>query len=282
MRRARSSARNHPRRGSALAILAVFLVVIIGVMALALDGGLMMAERRHAQAVADASAYAAAGLLYNYYSTDKGLDPTGSSQKLALSIATANGYANDGVTSTVTVNIPPKSGLFSSKSGYAEVIVSDNIPRCFSALWGSRTMTVGARTVARGKVKSPNIGFLLLDPSMKDSLSSTGGAGVTVKNGSVIIDSNNSEAVRFTSSGQVIASNINITGSGYSVKSGTFQGSSRLAWPRPPTRWRPSPSQAWPAWSSRVVVSFRSPGVPRRSGLASIPAGSACREGPSP
>ena len=224
MRLTRPLNTNHPRRGTALAILGVSLVLIFSVMALSLDGGLMMAEHRHARTVADASAYAAAGLLYQNYSIGQGLDTNGTSKSIALAIAAGNGYANDGVTSTVTVNIPPLSGNFSGKSGYAEVIVSYNLPKCFSAIWGSGTLTVGARSVARGAIPDPNIGFLLLDPTMPDSLSMTGNAGVNVTNGSVIIDSNNSEAVRSTGNAQVIASKINITGSGYSVPSGAFQG----------------------------------------------------------
>jgi hypothetical protein len=57
------------------------------------------------------------------------------------------------VTSTVTVNIPPQSGTFEGKSGYAEVIVSYSLTKYFSALWGAGTMTAGARSVARGYKK---------------------------------------------------------------------------------------------------------------------------------
>ena len=252
MRLTRPLNTNHPRRGTALAILAVSLVLIFSVMALSLDGGLMMAEQRHARAVADASAYAAAGLLYKNYSTGQGLDTNGTSKSIALAIASGNGYANDGTTSTVTVNIPPLSGNFSGKSGYAEVIVSYNLPKCFSAIWGSGTLTVGARSVCRGKNTNPNIGFLLLDPTMKDSLSSTGGAGVTVKNGSAIIDSNNSEAVKFTGTGQVVASKINITGSGYSVQSGTFQGTVKTSVAATPD---PLASLAEPSMTGMTVQS---------------------------
>ena len=51
--------------------------------------------------------------------------------------ASANGYANDGTTSTVTVNIPPKSGPSTGKAGYAEVIVECYQNRFFSSIWGT-------------------------------------------------------------------------------------------------------------------------------------------------
>ena len=55
MMKAQRSHLVHSRRGNALAVTAICSVPIIGVMAVVLDGGLLMAERRHAQAVADAS-----------------------------------------------------------------------------------------------------------------------------------------------------------------------------------------------------------------------------------
>src|SRR5205807_8721013 len=62
----------------------------------------------------------------------------------------ANGFPN-GSTATVTVHIPPTSGPFQNKVGYAEVIITYNQPRHFSALWGSQTLPVQARAVAIGR-----------------------------------------------------------------------------------------------------------------------------------
>ena len=42
--------------------------------------------------------------------------------------------------STVTVNIPPKSGLFVGKNAYTEVIVQYNHTRGFSSLFGTDTV----------------------------------------------------------------------------------------------------------------------------------------------
>ena len=211
------------RRGSALALLAVSLVLIIGVMAVTIDGGLLMAERRHAQSVADATAYAASGSLYQNYAADKGLDRTGAVKKKALAIAAGNGYANDGTTSTVTVNIPPLSGPFTGTSGYAEVLVSYSQPKLFSALWGAGTMSVTARTTARGIAIAPDIGLLLLDPSMSASLDARGNGAVNIPNGSVVVNSSDSAAVRFRGNGTVTALETDITG-GISDSKGGLQG----------------------------------------------------------
>jgi Flp pilus assembly protein TadG len=199
------------RRGNALAVTAVGLIPIIGVLAVVLDGGLLMVERRHAQAVADAGAYAAAGYLYKNYTTDKGLDPSGSAKKLALEIASLNGYTNDGVTSTVTVNIPPQSGTFSGKSGYAEVIVSASLTRYFSALWGAGTMTAGARSVGRGYVKSGPASIIVLDPTGQQALDLSGSANV-VTDGNVYVDSNHLKAFVGSATATLTAPVVDITG----------------------------------------------------------------------
>jgi Flp pilus assembly protein TadG len=212
------------RRGSALAVLAVSLVLIIGVMAVTIDGGLLMAERRHAQSVADATAYAAAGSLYNNYATDKGLDRTGAVKNTALAIAAGNGYANDGTTSTVTVNIPPLSGPFTGTSGYAEVLVSYSQPKLFSALWGAGTMSVTARTTARGIAIASDIGLLLLDPSMNQSLSVRGNGAVNFPNGRIVVNSSNSTAVDFRGNNAIVtALETDITG-GISDSKGGLRG----------------------------------------------------------
>src|SRR3954447_9749306 len=58
--RHRVASRHHPRPGAIAAQVALSLTVVLGVAAVALDGGLMLAERTHAQATADAAALAAA------------------------------------------------------------------------------------------------------------------------------------------------------------------------------------------------------------------------------
>src|SRR5207245_6789505 len=121
-----------------------------GVLASTLDGGLLLNESRHAQVVADAAAIAAAADLFENSAINGGTDPSGTALASALATAKANGYANDGVTSIVTVNIPPQSGDYVGKNFFAEVIVQYNMTRGFSAIWGKGTLPVTARAVASG------------------------------------------------------------------------------------------------------------------------------------
>src|SRR5438874_6980605 len=95
---------SHSRRnrdGNVLVLVVVCLFVLVGILAVALDGGLLMTERRHAQATADAAALAGAAELYKNYWRYSGADPGGPASQSALAYAAANGYTNDGVTSVV-------------------------------------------------------------------------------------------------------------------------------------------------------------------------------------
>ncbi len=221
-------------------------------MALLLDGGLLLTEHRHARSVGDTAAMAAAYSLYTNYSTNQGLDPNEKAKTAALNNAAANGYANDGSISTVTVNIPPLSGSFASKAGYAEVIVQYNQPTLFSAVWGQSKMSVSARSVARGITSPSSPAILLLDPSMKASLNITGNGGITATGGSIVVDSSNSQAGVITSSGNATAPNLNFTGSDSTTGSGTYIGTVKAG--VPPTA-DPLASLAIPDPSTMTVQS---------------------------
>jgi len=93
-------------RGQAIYLIAIGIVAMMGFTALSIDGGRLYAERRQAQNAADAAAFAAAfGIIEE---TD---NSTGASMAAAsaagMDSANGNGYDNDGVTNTVTINYPP-------------------------------------------------------------------------------------------------------------------------------------------------------------------------------
>lgn len=208
------------RRGIIAVLVAVALIAIFGVVAIALDGGLLLDNRRSVQSAADAAAFAAADDLYANYGTNQGLDPKGTAQASALSTAAANGFNNDGVTSTVTVNIPPTSGLAVGQPGYAEVIIQFNQKRAFSSIFGSGDLPVRARAVARGMRKASGTGILLLNPNANGSLTLSGSAGMKV-DGGVIVDSSSSTAAVSSGSAGLTSYTMNITGS-YSSSSTSY------------------------------------------------------------
>jgi Flp pilus assembly protein TadG len=143
-----SMRRQHEKRpGAVLVFVAIVFVALIGVIAVTVDFGNLLADKRHVQAAADAAALAAAIDLFHNYSANAGTDPKGTAAANAKEIAKGNGYTSD--SGSVTVNIPPKSGNFVGKSGYAEVIITFNQKRFFSSALGTGSLEVKGRAVAR-------------------------------------------------------------------------------------------------------------------------------------
>jgi len=217
-----------PRRGTVAVLAALCMIGVLGFAALSLDAAVLHQDRRAAQSAADSAALAAAGNLFANWRTNKGQDPAGTAANEALAAAAANGFTNDGVNSTVTVNIPPLSGDHVGQAGYVEVIVQQFQQRAFSAVWGSDRVTVTARSVARGMWVPHNNGILVLDPTSSGSLSSNGGSNVTT-NAKVIVDSSSASATVVTGGGVLAAPEFDITGipgtstSGGGTINGTIQ-----------------------------------------------------------
>src|SRR5688500_6910000 len=106
----RSAQKDHRRDGMIIAFVAVCLIVVMSFVALSLDAGMMMAERRQAQAVADAAALAAAADLFENFWTNYGEDPDGTAYQSALTTAAHHGYTPGGAKTDVEIYIPPQSG----------------------------------------------------------------------------------------------------------------------------------------------------------------------------
>ncbi len=170
------------RSGSVAAVVAVSLPVILGVAALALDSGILFIHRRQAQTMAEAVSTAAAYQLY--------LNSSNTSGATSAATALASQY---GV--SATVNIPPTSGLFANKSGYAQVSLSTSSPRLFSAIWGAGSLSVDASAVTgSGTTPYSTAAILVLSPS-GTAMTLSGTTSVTANNGSIIIDSTSNTAV---------------------------------------------------------------------------------------
>ena len=200
------------RRGGIIVIFALILVVLFGILAIVIDCGNLMAENRRSQAVADASSMAAAcELTYNYGFTS-GLDPQGTARSSALATAASLGYANDGINSTVVVNIPPTSGDYSGIAGYVEVIATRSQNRAFGLIFGSAPTAVTSRSVARGQWQPVAYGLLALEPTLPASLAVAANSSVLVTNASVIVDSSSLLSTAVALNGSLTTTNFNMTG----------------------------------------------------------------------
>ena len=217
----RTPSRTPARRGAVVVAVAIGLVAILGVVALSLDGGLLMDKRRQAFCAADAAALAAASDMYMNWWANKGTDPSGSAAAAARAAAEANGYKHGANGCTIEVHIPPRTGPFAGQAGHTEVIIAHAQPRYFSRLFGSERIDYGARAVSRGRRSSIMNAIICLDPTGKGALNAGGNGGVLVTGAPVQVNSSNAEAMIANGNGTMSANPFLVTGSpGWSTPGG--------------------------------------------------------------
>ena len=209
------------RKGNVAVIVAVSLTALFGIIALTVDGGMLMDKRRQAQCAGDSAALAGASDLYYNWWVGKGRDTTGTAAVAARAEAAANGYTHGVDGCTVTVNIPPTSGIFAGMVGHVEVIISGAQPRYFSRLQGSADIAYQARAVARGRTSSINNAIIVLDPGQKGALNAGGNGSISVTGSPIQVNSNNSEAMIANGGGAMTADKFLVAGSpGWSTPGG--------------------------------------------------------------
>jgi hypothetical protein len=192
------------RRGGIVLLLAASLTGLIGVVAIGLEGGLLMDQRRRVQAVTDAAAMAAAVDLYENYPAHDGLDPSSTAKDCALNAAAKMGYAHDGQRTKITVNIPPEFGPHKGIYGYVEVMVQHDQPRFFSRLFGASDMVIKSRSVAKGRWASAKTGILVLDLHETEALKANGGGTVEVIGADIIVNSDDDAATAGDGTGTIL------------------------------------------------------------------------------
>lgn len=205
-------------RGMVAAQVALIMTVLIGMAAIVLDGGLLLAERRHAQAAADAAALAAAADLFAKFRTDGGLDASGSAALAAQQYVTNNYEAafRENLEAPAIVNVG--TGLSAQSlpvhrnPGFVEVIVQYNQPRLFSQMFGSDSIPIRARAVAQGT-------WL---PTMKAIVAlGSGGTALQAGNGEIVVNGPGGVA---SNSGAATGPNGSITAGGTIDVSGSASG----------------------------------------------------------
>lgn len=229
------SGRRGARKGAIAVITALCLSAFLAVIALGIDGGFWMAERRKAQTAADSAALAAAAVLYERFNADQGLDPLGKAQAAALEYAEKYGYANDDETTRVFVEIPPGNNededqnpeydyeqQFVGKAGYVKVRIQTHQLRFFSRnvlFVARRAVAVGAKA---GTVCSP-AAVILLDPAANGSYTAAGSARLNADAG-IKVNSNHARAIYANNAGSLTAPDIEVVGGTYTTSGGKING----------------------------------------------------------
>lgn len=213
------------RRGTVAVMVALSITLLLGMVAVSLDGGMLQDNKRRVQTAADSAALAAANKIFSRFPSILATntpDPNGDAAAAAQQNASDNGFAHDGSTTTVVANVPPTSGPFTGLLGYAEVIITYRQPRYFSGIWGSTPTPIVARAVSKGYWGGTGNGVICLDPDDKDALDASGTGAVTITGGAaMVVNSNNTEAARQTGGGSLTASRFDITGGTTGVFNGT-------------------------------------------------------------
>ena len=185
---------NQPKmteKGQALIVIVLALVGLLGIAGLVIDGGNAFLDRRKAQNAADSAALATALARIRGGQNSK---------TVGLEAAATNGYSNDGVTNTVTVNIPPVSGPYKDNIEYVQIIIVSHVKTTFLAVVGQSEIVNEVQAVARSK--RPELRLLLngtaiasLAPgsncSNKKAFWLHGSAVLDVTGGDVFVNSNN-------------------------------------------------------------------------------------------
>jgi hypothetical protein len=128
-------------RGQAIILVVFSIIGLIGMTALAIDGGNALIDRRRTETAASAAALTAALTRIN----------GGDWRSAALATAKANGYNNDGISSIIEMNTPPLSGPYEGDSEYIEVIITSHLSTYFGAVIGVPRVTNVARAVTQTK-----------------------------------------------------------------------------------------------------------------------------------
>jgi hypothetical protein len=199
--------------GQSLVLGAVFLSLIMGFLALALDVGSLFRAREQMQIAADA-AVAAAALDFKY------AEPN-SAQGDATAAATQNGML---ATGHATLFTTPHDGYHES-TGYTEVVVSEPYPTFFMHVFGFNTVDVTARAVA-GSSLSGGCAWTLARSGTDISLSGNG--SITMSGCDIYDDSAASNALLVTGNGSITAKAIGVVGGYQTSGNGTIS-------PNPPT-----------------------------------------------
>jgi Flp pilus assembly protein TadG len=172
--------RRTKRRGAVLVLFALFLVVLIGMVGLVVDGAILTANHRQAQNAADAAALAAA------LDRMRGRTMQDATTTATTFVQTYNGLSN---APAPVVSSPPSTGAYAGRSDYVEVVVTVPVQTYLVHIVGvNQNRQVRARAVAGYEAHSTGEGVIVLNPDARPGLD-VGGGGTIRVNGRIVVNS---------------------------------------------------------------------------------------------
>jgi Flp pilus assembly protein TadG len=216
------------------------IFALVGMVALSIDGGYILAERRQAQNAADAGALAAAKSL---------LDRNANS----VIVSTGKSYAeqNAGTGSVATVEAPPTSGKYANNTKYVRVTVTKPVREFFVGAVYTGPWQVTAEAVAGIEPVKKAYALLALNCP---GITINGTVQVTITNGSAmsncdILASGGSN--RFHADGSIDAKGVINGNSGWSAGEGIHGGQPNVPDPLAGT---PAPPQGTPVTAAMLTA----------------------------
>lgn len=193
------------QKGQALVLIALAMVGLVAITALAVDGGRVLSDRRHAQNAADTSALAAA--LQAIQTTGK-CDSAATTK--AMQRAASNGYDDNGTSNEVVVNCPPVGGPYAGNPQYIQVIIKSYVPTTFARVLGRTQLqnTVEAITRVQGDKTLgglfPGAGLVSVkDSNEKDCFKVNGNADLTIHDAGIFVNCTGADSLFFNGSADI-------------------------------------------------------------------------------
>ncbi len=187
------NARGRRESGQVLIMFLLAFSVLMGFVAMSIDVGLILHERRSLQNAADAAALAGVSELP---------ESPGAAEAKALEWAENNGYTVESG-AIITVNTP-----YQGDPNAVEVVIEVEMPFFFARALGLESTNVGARAVASNVTGSvPGVALLALNPWGGNSFVKGGTSDLIINGGGAIIVNDESQgAIQRSGSGNVVAS----------------------------------------------------------------------------
>jgi Flp pilus assembly protein TadG len=174
-------------RGNAAMVFALATPLLVGGAGLAVETSFDYVSQSRLQSAADAAAYAAA--IEKMGGADAAHVSAAATQQ-----ASANGWVAGPGGTGITVNNPPAAGPNAGNAAAVEVRLSETVPRFFTAVFSSSTITAGGRAVAIGQTAA-NACILALDPLASKAIQVQGTTTVTLNGCDVMSDSVATDAI---------------------------------------------------------------------------------------
>lgn len=176
--------------GNVAIIAGLSMTMVVGFCGLGIDTGYWFYQQRQLQGAVDIAAFDAATALNAGSSVSD-------AEALAKSAAGSNGW--DSASGTITVNSPPTSGTHQTTNS-VEIILTENLPRYFTAIYSSSKITIQTRAV--GTKNGSHVACVIALGSNASPGISVGGSGsLSSPNCDVVSDSTTSNAISVGGSG---------------------------------------------------------------------------------